>query len=58
MMASIWEKAISILAGNLNSGLSYLIKSWPRKAGLAVKKNQDASKYGVLQESRVYGQVK
>ena len=24
-MASIWEKAISILAGNLNSGLSYLI---------------------------------
>ena len=25
MMANIWEKAISILAGNLNSGLSYLI---------------------------------
>ena len=25
MMASIWEKAISILAGNLNSGPSYLI---------------------------------
>ena len=24
-MASIWEKAISILAGNLNSGRSYLI---------------------------------
>ena len=24
-MASIWEKAISILAGNLNSGCSYLI---------------------------------
>ena len=24
-MASIWEKAISILAGNLNSGLSYFI---------------------------------
>ena len=24
-MANIWEKAISILAGNLNSGLSYLI---------------------------------
>ena len=24
-MASIWEKAVSILAGNLNSGLSYLI---------------------------------
>ena len=23
-MANIWEKAISILAGNLNSGLSYL----------------------------------
>ena len=26
-MANIWEKAISILAGNLNSGLSNLIKS-------------------------------
>ena len=25
LMASIWEKAISILAGNLNSGRSYLI---------------------------------
>ena len=25
MMASIWEKAISILSGNLNSGRSYLI---------------------------------
>ena len=24
-MANIWEKAISILAGNLNSGCSYLI---------------------------------
>ena len=24
-MANIWEKAFSILAGNLNSGLSYLI---------------------------------
>ena len=24
-MANNWEKAISILAGNLNSGLSYLI---------------------------------
>ena len=24
-MANIWEKAISVLAGNLNSGLSYLI---------------------------------
>ena len=24
-MASIWEEAISILAGNLNSGRSYLI---------------------------------
>ena len=24
LMANIWEKAISILAGNLNSGLSYL----------------------------------
>ena len=24
-MANIWEKAISILAGNLNLGLSYLI---------------------------------
>ena len=26
-MASIWEKAISILAGNLNSGRSYLIRA-------------------------------
>ena len=26
-MANIWEKAISILAGNLNSGPSYLIKT-------------------------------
>ena len=25
LMASIWEKAISILAGNLNSSRSYLI---------------------------------
>ena len=25
LMASIWEKAISILAGNLNSGHSYII---------------------------------
>ena len=25
LVASIWEKAISILAGNLNSGRSYLI---------------------------------
>ena len=25
MMANIWEKTISILVGNLNSGLSYLI---------------------------------
>ena len=24
-MANIWEKAISILEGNLNSGVSYLI---------------------------------
>jgi hypothetical protein len=24
-MVDIWEKAISILVGNLNSGLSYLI---------------------------------
>ena len=24
-MANIWEKYISILAGNMNSGLSYLI---------------------------------
>ena len=24
-MANVWEKAISILAGNLNAGLSYLI---------------------------------
>ena len=35
-MASIWEKAISILAGNLNSGRSYLItavwKSWKRSS--------------------------
>ena len=24
-MANIWEKAVSILAGNLNSGFSYFI---------------------------------
>jgi hypothetical protein len=28
-MASIWEKAVSILAGNLNSGLSYLNTTVP-----------------------------
>ena len=28
-MASIWEKAISILAGKLNSGRSYLITAVP-----------------------------
>ena len=28
-MATIWEKAISILAGNLNSGRSYLITAVP-----------------------------
>ena len=34
-MASIWEKAISILAGNLNSGCSYLITAVSRnKTGL------------------------
>ena len=31
-MASIWEKAISILAGNLNSGRTYLITAVPRRA--------------------------
>ena len=30
LMARIWEKAILILAGNLNSGLSYLITTVPR----------------------------
>ena len=30
LMASIWGKAISILAGNLNSGLSYLITAVKR----------------------------
>ena len=29
MNFNIWEKAIIILAGNLNSGLSYLIKIVP-----------------------------
>ena len=29
-MASIWEKAISILEGNLNSGRSYLITAVDR----------------------------
>ena len=29
LMASIWEKAISISAGNLNSGRSYLITAVP-----------------------------
>jgi len=28
-MASIWEKAISILTGNLNSGQCYLITAVP-----------------------------
>ena len=31
MMASILEKDILILAGNLNSGLSYLITTVPRE---------------------------
>ena len=29
LMARIWEKAISILAGNLNLGRSYLITAVP-----------------------------
>ena len=29
-MANNWEKAVSILAGNLNSGLSYLITTVQR----------------------------
>ena len=29
-MANIWEKAVPILAGNLNSGLSYLITTVSR----------------------------
>ena len=33
-MASIWEKAISILAGNLNSGRSYLITTVYSHTGL------------------------
>ena len=32
-MANIWEKYISILAGNLNSGLSYLITTVQSKTG-------------------------
>ena len=34
LMASIWEKAISILAGNLNSGRSYLITTAASKVNL------------------------
>ena len=40
LMANIWEKAKSILVGNLNSGLSYLITtviSFPPHFGSAVK---------------------
>ena len=29
-MANIWEKAKSVLEGNLNSGLSYLITTVPK----------------------------
>ena len=39
-MANVWEKAKSILAGNLNSGLSYLITTVKRvhcTAGLYYK---------------------
>ena len=32
-MANIWIKAILILSGNLNSGLSYLIKTVPAAMG-------------------------
>ena len=32
LMTNIWEKAISILAGNLNSGRSYLITAVPGPA--------------------------
>ena len=31
-MANIWEKAITILAGDLNSGLSYLITAVQKKS--------------------------
>ena len=34
-MANNWEKAISILAGNLNSGLSYLITTVPMLVAIA-----------------------
>ena len=33
-MANIWEKAISILMGKLNSGLSYLIRTVSQSASL------------------------
>ena len=41
-MANIWEKVISILAGNLNSGLSYLITTvcalvWGREYSVSSK---------------------
>ena len=39
-MANIWEKAISILAGNLNSGLSYLITTVTRRYQVWKRKDQ------------------
>ena len=39
-MASIWEKAISILAGNLNSSCSYLITAVLKNQNLYLKEEQ------------------
>jgi hypothetical protein len=53
-MASIWEKAISILAGNLNSGHSYLITTVHLESELELKRQYCELWWhtGVLSNSR------
>ena len=53
-MATIWERAISILAGNLNSGHSYLITAVHLESELELKKQYCEHWWhtGVLSNSR------
>ena len=53
-MASIWGKAISIWAGNLNSGRSYLITAGPSEGPVTEIKITNRSSFG---SSAVYSNI-
>ena len=48
-MTNIWEKTISILAGNLNSGLSYLINTESKQKFIATTEQVLGVTFQVLQ---------